>query len=212
MIDYRILGPLEVSADGRVIEVGGPKLRALLIILLLRANESVPRDVLVHELWGEQPPAGAQHSLDVYVSRLRKSLGAAADGPAVVTRPGAYSLRLTEDQVDARRFERLAEEGRAALAGNAPGQAAAKLRTALKLWRGQALADLANGRGPQVEAVRLEELRLSAIEDRIDADLALGRHADAVSELEALVAVHPLRYSAIISCPCSRSRSGCTGS
>ena len=193
MIDYRILGPLEVSADGRVIEVGGPKLRALLIILLLRANESVPRDVLVHELWGEQPPAGAQHSLDVYVSRLRKSLSATADGSAVVTRPGAYSLRLTEDQVDARRFERLAEEGRAALAGNAPGQAAAKLRAALKLWRGQALADLANGRGPQVEAVRLEELRLSAIEDRIDSDLALARHADVVGELEALVALHPLR-------------------
>ena len=96
MIEYRILGPLEVSANGRLIEVGGPKLRALLVILLLRANESVPRDVLVHELWGEQPPVGAQHSLDVYVSRLRKSLDAAADGPVVMTRPGAYSLRLAE--------------------------------------------------------------------------------------------------------------------
>jgi DNA-binding SARP family transcriptional activator len=94
MIDYRILGPLEVTADGQVIEVGGPRLRALLVILLLRANEPVPRDVLVHELWGELPPAGAQHSLDVYVSRLRKSLDAAASGPVVVTQPGAYSLRL----------------------------------------------------------------------------------------------------------------------
>src|SRR5215469_7228250 len=102
MIDYRILGPLEVSADGRLIEIGGPKLRALLIILLLRANESVPRDVLVHELWGEQPPVGAQHSLDVYVSRLRKSLETAADGPVVMTRPGAYSLLLAEAQLDAR--------------------------------------------------------------------------------------------------------------
>ena len=193
MIDYRILGPLEVSADGRLIEIGGPKLRALLVILLLRANESVPRDVLVHELWGDEPPIGAQHSLDVYVSRLRKSLNAAAAGPVVVTRPGAYSLLLIEDQVDARRFEALVGQGRAALAANAPGQAAEKLRAGLELWRGQALADLVNGYGPRVEAVRLEELRLNATEDRIDSDLALGRHADVAGELEALIAVHPLR-------------------
>jgi len=150
MIDYRILGPLEVSADGRVLEVGGPRLRALLVVLLLRANEPVPRDVLVHELWGEQPPAGAQHSLDVYVSRLRKSLDAAANGPVVLTRPGAYSLRLAGEQLDAHRFERLVAEGRAALGGNEPGQAAAKLRAALELWRGPALADLVNGHGPRV--------------------------------------------------------------
>ncbi|MFY9671580.1 MAG: AfsR/SARP family transcriptional regulator, partial [Trebonia sp.] len=193
MIEYRILGPLEVSANGRLIEVGGPKLRALLVILLLRANESVPRDVLVHELWGEQPPVGAQHSLDVYVSRLRKSLDAAADGSVVMTRPGAYSLRLAEGQLDARRFEQLVGQGRAALAANAPSQAAEKLRSALELWRGQALADLVNGHGPQIEAARLEELRLCAIEDRIDSDLALGRHADVASELAALAAVHPLR-------------------
>ena len=193
MIEYRILGPLEVSANGRLIEVGGPKLRALLVILLLRANESVPRDVLVHELWGEQPPVGAQHSLDVYVSRLRKSLDAAADGSVVMTRPGAYSLRLAEGQLDARRFEQLVGQGRAALAANAPSQAAEKLRSALELWRGQALADLVNRHGPRIEAARLEELRLCAIEDRIDSDLALGRHADVASELAALAAVHPLR-------------------
>ena len=193
MIDYRILGPLEVSADGQAIEVGGPRLRVLLAVLLLRANEPVPRDVLVHELWGEQPPAGAQHSLDVYVSRLRKSLGPAANGPVVVTRPGAYSLQLADEQLDARRFERLVAEGRAALGRNEPGQAAAKLRAALQLWRGPALADLSNGQGPGVEAARLEELRLGAIVDRIDADLALGRHADVTGELEALVAAYPLR-------------------
>ena len=193
MIDYRILGPLEVSANGRLIEIGGPKLRALLIILLLRANESVPRDVLVHELWGEQPPVGAQHSLDVYVSRLRKSLDAAVDGSVLVTRSGAYSLLLAEGQLDARRFEDLVGQGRTALAANAPGEAAEKLRAALDLWRGQALADLASGHGPRVEAVRLEELRLSAIEDLIDSDLALGRHAEVVGELEVLVAVYPLR-------------------
>jgi DNA-binding SARP family transcriptional activator len=121
MIEYRILGPLEVSTDGRVIEVGGPKLRALLVILLLRANQSVPRDVLVHDLWGEQPPAGAQGSLDVYVSRLRKALGAGTDGPVLVTRPGAYCLLLADGQLDVRRFE----QGRSALAANAPGPAAA---------------------------------------------------------------------------------------
>ena len=193
MIDYRILGPLEVCADGRAIEIGGPKLRTLLAILLLRANESVPRDVLVHELWGEQPPAGAQGSLEVYVSRLRKALGAAASGSAVVTRPGAYCLRLADGQLDVRRFERLVQEGRSALAGNLPGQAGESLRAALQLWRGNALADLSSEPFAQVEIRRLEELRLGAIEERLEADLALGRHAELVSELEVLVAAHPLR-------------------
>src|SRR6516165_7500665 len=126
MIDYRILGPLEVSAGGRVIEIGGPKLRVLLVILLLRANQPVPRDVLAHELWGEQPPPGAQGSLDVYVSRLRKALGPYANGSVLITRPGAYSLLVEEGQLDARRFERLVEQGRAALTRNAPDQAAAR--------------------------------------------------------------------------------------
>jgi YVTN family beta-propeller protein len=193
MIDFRILGPLEVSADGRMIEIGGAKLRALLAILLLRANQSVPRDVLVHDLWGEQPPAGAQGSLEVYISRLRKALGAAADGPVVVTRPGAYCLLLADGQLDAHRFERLVEQGRSALAADVPGQGAASLREALRLWRGNALGDLSSEPFAQLETGRLEELRLGAIEDRIEADLALGRHADVVSELEALVVVHPLR-------------------
>ena len=133
MIDYRILGSLEVSTDGRVIEIGGPKLRALLAILLLRANEPVQRDVVVHELWGEQPPADAQGSLDVYVSRLRKALDAAANGPVIVTRPGGYCLQVAEEHLDVRRFERLAEQGRSELAANAPDQAAASLRAALQL-------------------------------------------------------------------------------
>jgi DNA-binding SARP family transcriptional activator/streptogramin lyase len=193
MIDYRILGPLEVSADGRVIDIGGPKQRALLAILLLHANESVPRGVLVHELWGERPPPGAQGSLDVYMSRLRKALGAAGNGQAVVTRPGGYCLQLADGLLDVHRFERLVTEGRSALAGNAPEQAAASLREALALWRGNALGDLNCEPFAQVEAGRLEELRLGAAEDRIEADLALGRHADLVSELEALVATYPLR-------------------
>jgi len=193
MIDYRILGPLEVSADGQVIDIGGPKQRALLAILLLRANEPVPRDVLVHELWGERPPAGARGSVEVYVSRLRKALGAAGNGHVVVTRPGGYCLQLADGQLDVDRFERLVAEGRSALAGNAPEQADASLRAALRLWRGNAFGDLSCEPFAQVETGRLEELRLGAVEDRIEADLALGRHADLVSELEALVATHPLR-------------------
>jgi DNA-binding SARP family transcriptional activator len=193
MIDCRILGPLEVSVDGRVIEIGGPRLRALLVILLLRADEVVPRDVLVRELWGEQPPDGAQHTLDVYVSRLRKALDPAADGPVVVTRPGASSLRLADGRLDVNLFEHLVEEGKSALAANAPDQAAAKFRAALELWRGPQLADLANGTGPRADVTRLEELRLGAIEDRIEADLALGRHEDVVAELQVLAATYPLR-------------------
>jgi ABC-type transport system substrate-binding protein/DNA-binding SARP family transcriptional activator len=193
MIDYRILGPLEVTADGRVIEIGGMKQRALLAILLLRANESVPRDVLVHDLWGEQPPPGAQGSLDVYISRLRKALNKAANGHVVVTRPGAYCLQVAEGQLDARRFERLVAEGRSALVANTPGPAAASLRAALQLWRGNALGDLSYEPFAQAEVARLEELRLGAAEDLIESDLALGRHTDVVSEIEALVAAHPLR-------------------
>ena len=193
MIDYRILGPLEVSADGRAIEIGGLRQRALLAILLLRANESVPRDVLVHELWGARPPPGAQDSLEVYISRLRKALAAAADGPVVLTRHGAYCLPLTDEQLDVRRFERLLAEGRSSLAAGAPEPAAASLRAALQLWRGSPLADLSYEPFAQADIGRLEEMRLGAVEDRIDADLALGRHTDVVSELEVLTAQHPLR-------------------
>ncbi len=193
VIDYRILGPLEVSADGHAVEIGGPKLRALLVLLLLRADEAVPRDALVYELWGHQPPDGAQHTLDVYVSRLRKALNTVAEEPVVVTRPGAYRLRLAGGRLDVQMFESLVAEGRSALAGNRPDQAAAKLRAALRLWRGQAFADLADGPGLHAEATRLEELRLCAVEERIEADLALGHHEDVAGELQALVLVHPLR-------------------
>ena len=183
MIDYRILGPLDVSANGKAIEIGGPRLRALLAILLLRAPEPVRRDVLFHDLWGAQLPAGAQGSLDVYISRLRKALGAAAHGPVLVTRPGAYCLQIEAEQLDARRFEQMVGRGRDALAANAPGPAAACLRAALELWRGPAFGDLGGEPFARVEAGRLEELRLGATEDRIEADLSLGRHADVVSEL-----------------------------
>jgi YVTN family beta-propeller protein len=193
MVEYRILGPLEVSADGRAIEIPGAKLRTLLVILLLRANATVARDALVHELWGEHPPAGAQHSLEVYISRLRRALDATGDGPVVQTRPGGYRLQLAAGQLDASAFERLVNEGRTALAANVPEKAAADLRAALELWRGPALADLADGTGLRAEVARLDELRIGAIEDRLESELALGRHEGLVGELRALAARHPLR-------------------
>jgi ABC-type transport system substrate-binding protein/DNA-binding SARP family transcriptional activator/streptogramin lyase len=193
VIDYRLLGPMEAGVDGRLLDIGGRKQRALLAILLLSANEPVPRDALAGRLWGERPPTGAQHTLEVYVSRLRKALEPAAGCEVVLTRPGAYLLRTAEDRIDVRCFERLAREGRCALAANAPGQAAEALRAALALWRGTPLTDVGDESFAQAEIARLEELRARVIEDRIEAELALGGHADVIGELGALVAAYPLR-------------------
>jgi YVTN family beta-propeller protein len=193
VIDYRLLGSVEAAVDGRPLDIGGRKQRALLALFLLRPNESVPRDVLVDRLWGERPPAGAQHTLEVYISRLRKSLEPAAGSQVVLTRPGAYLFLAQAEQVDVTRFERLAAEGRRALAAGEPARAAADLRAALKLWRGSPLADVSNERFAQPEITRLSELWIGILEDRVEADLAMGRHADLVSELGALVAAHPLR-------------------
>ena len=193
VIDYRLLGPIEAGVNGRVLDIGGHKQRALLAVLVLSANEPVSRDVLVDRLWGEHPPPGAQHTLDVHISRLRKTLESAAGRQVVETRPGAYLLRASADSVDMRRLERLAKAGRRALAENAPGRAAADLREALALWRGAPLTEVSDEPFAQPEIARLNELRIGINEDRIEADLALGRHADVVSELSALVAAYPLR-------------------
>lgn len=193
MIDYRLLGPIEAGVNGRVLDIGGHKQLALLAVLVLSANEPVSRDVLVDRLWGEHPPPGAQHTLDVHISRLRKTLESAVGRPVVLTRPGAYLLRASADRVDMRRFERLAEAGRRALAENAPDRAAADLREALGLWRGAPLTDVSDEPFAQSEIARLNELRVGIIEDRIEADLALGCHAGVVSELGALVRAYPLR-------------------
>ena len=193
MIDYRLLGPIEAGVDGRVLDIAGHKQLALLAVLVLRANQPVSRDVLVDWLWGEHPPPGVQHTLDVHISRLRKTLESAAGQQVVLTRPGAYLLRAAADNVDMRQFERLAEEGHRALAENAPDRAAAELSEALALWRGAPLADVSDEAFAQPEIARLNDLRMGIIEDRIEADLALGRHGGVVSELGALVAEHPLR-------------------
>ena len=186
-MQFRILGPLEVADGDSVLPLAGTKQRALLALLLLNVNETVSTDRLIEELWGEELPESGRAALQVRISQLRKALGPA--GRLVLTRAPGYVLRLEPEQLDLHRFERLVGQADAA----EPALAAAKLREALALWRGAPLADLSYEAFAQPAIRRLEELRLSTIEKRIDADLALGRHADLVAELEALVAEHPLR-------------------
>ena len=190
-MDFRILGPVEVRAQGRPLAVAGGRQRALLALLLLRAGEPVSRDRLIADLWGERPPAGAVKTVQAVVSRLRRALGGEAS--RLVTGAAGYRLRVEPDELDLARFERLCEDGRRALAAGRPGRAAARLHAALEEWRGPALADVAFEPFAPPEVARLEELRAAAVEDRVEADLALGRGVELVAELEVLVAREPLR-------------------
>ena len=184
-MEYRILGPVEVVERGRVLPLGGSRQRALLALLLTRANEVVSADRLIDELWPAEPPQNAANALQYHVSQLRKSLGP----DAIVTQPPGYVLRIGADELDLLRFERLVSEaGRAA-----PDAASELLSEALALWRGSPLADVADEPFAQTEIPRLQELRVRALELRLEADLARGRHADVVGEVEALVREHPLR-------------------
>src|ERR671936_3103396 len=189
MDEFGLLGPLLVSRDGVPLRLGGPKLRTLLAILLLEANKVVSADRLVDSLWGENPPETARNTLQVYVSQLRKLLSPGA----LETAPPGYRLLVDPDAADLLRFERLAVRGRTALAAGDPATAAEELAEALALWRGPPLADLPWEPFAQGEILRLDELRLATHEDRIEADLALGRHGALVAELERLVAENPLR-------------------
>jgi len=187
-LEYRILGPVEVVQEGPPLSVKGKKPRALLALLILRRNEPVPTEALIEELWGDKAPATAANTLQVYVSQLRKIVGDR------VSREGAaYQLRIHPDELDAERFERLAGEGDAALRRRSAREAADLLNEALGLWRGPVLADLRYESFAQGEIGRLEELRLVANENRIEADLGLGRHDQAIGELEALISGHPAR-------------------
>jgi DNA-binding SARP family transcriptional activator len=187
--EFRILGPVEVVAHDEPLVLGGPKQRAVLAVLLLHRGEVVSADRLIDELWTNRTPATAAKNVQGYVSKLRKVLGP----EAVLTRGRGYVLFVAPGQLDVDRFEQLAEEGRAALAdGDAP-TAGDRLRDALALWRGPALPEFAYERFAQGEIARLEEARLAALEERIDADMALGRHDQLVPELELLVRDHPLR-------------------
>ena len=190
-VDFRILGQLEVVDDGTPIEVGSPRQRALLARLLISANEIVSTDRLVDDLWTSDPPETARHTLHVYVSRLRKAFG--DQGGRLQHEDPGYRLTVETDELDASRFVALAADGRAARARGDPEGAAASLSDALLLWRGPALADVADEPFARGELARLEELRLDALEDRLWADLALGRHNEVVEELRELTARHPMR-------------------
>ena len=197
-MQFGILGPLEVSDEGRRVEIGGHKQRALLASLILHANEVVSLDRLIDELWGETPPPTAAKTLQAQVSRLRRSLNGDEEPAAhmlgpLETRGHGYLLKVEPGQVDADRFQGMLEEARRTRAEGKPEEAAEELRRALALWRGPALADFAYESFAQTEIARLDELQLTALEERLEADLALGRHTELIGELEALVARHPLR-------------------
>jgi DNA-binding SARP family transcriptional activator len=185
-VEFLILGPLEVVEEGSPLALGGARQRALLALLLTHANEVVSTDRLIDELWGERAPKTARNALQYHVSRLRRLLGGA---DAIVTKEPGYLIRVGPDELDLLRFERLVEEARR----SPPAAAARLLREALALSRGPALADVAQESFAQAEILRLEELRLVALERRLDADLELGSNGEIVAELEALVRDHPLR-------------------
>jgi len=192
-MEFRILGTLEVASEGRLLPLGGAKQRALLAILLLNANEVLSNDRLIDLLWGGLPPRAAGAGLQNFVSQLRKVLepeAARGEHRVLVTRPPGYVLRVERDRLDLSRFERLLAE---AWEETTPEAKASKLHAALSLWRGEPLADLGHAPFAQPEIHRLEELRLVALEERIETELALGRHAEAVAELELLLGEHPLR-------------------
>jgi DNA-binding SARP family transcriptional activator len=184
VLQFRILGPLEVANESGPVELGGPRQRSLLAVLLLRANEIVSTDSLLHAIWGEHPPRTAPAALQNGISQLRKLLGAGA----VETRPPGYRLHVLPEQIDVVQFEQLVQRAR----GQAPEDRAQTLARALALWRGEPLADLTFEDFAQADIHKLAERRLQVRMERLEAELECGRHADAVSELEGLVKTHPL--------------------
>jgi DNA-binding SARP family transcriptional activator/Tol biopolymer transport system component/tRNA A-37 threonylcarbamoyl transferase component Bud32 len=187
-MEFLILGSLEVTDDGRKLALGGPKQRAVLAHLILRANHVIPADLLIDGLWGEEPPESARNTLQTYVYRLRKLLG----NGRLEGRDGGYVLAAAPGEIDAARFEALVKQGKAQVASD-PAAAAATLNDALSLWRADALADVTEEPSLRGEAARLEELRLSATEYRVSAEIAMGGHSAVVPELESLTARYPLR-------------------
>ena len=187
-MEFRLLGPLEVIDGTEPLPLASGKQRALLAVLLLSANHTVARDRIVDELWGDDVPESAQKMVQIHVSQLRKTL----PEPRLHTRAPGYLLEVGEDELDLAHFERLVAEGRSELARGDAAKATELLRNALGLWRGPALAEFSE-QFARHESARLEELRLAALEWRIEAELALGQHGDVIGELETLIARHPLR-------------------
>jgi predicted ATPase/DNA-binding SARP family transcriptional activator len=190
-VEFRVLGPLEVVAAGQPLDLGTPRQRTLLALLLVQAGRVVSYDRLLEDLWDGDPPATARHTLQGYVHRLRRTLG--PDAWRLTARPPGYQLKVATGELDAQRFQDLATAGRRALVRYDPRAAADQLAAGLSLWRGPLLADLDEVAALAPERARLEALRLTALEDRIEADLALGGHGGLVPELEALLADHPYR-------------------
>jgi predicted ATPase/DNA-binding SARP family transcriptional activator len=188
-LEYRVLGPVQVLADGEPLLLGGTQQRALLAILVLNANRAVSTDQLIEWLWPRKPPGRPQTAVQGYISGLRKALGR----DVIETVGGGYVLRASPDRLDLELFERLLSEAHAQLVAADPGCAAETCRRALQLWRGRPLADFSYEAFAQQAIARLEELRLACFEERIEADLACGRHAELVAELEALAGEYPLR-------------------
>jgi predicted ATPase/DNA-binding SARP family transcriptional activator len=188
-VEFQVLGPLQARADGGPIGLGGPKQRALLAELLLHRGEVLPRDHLVDAVWGEDAPASAQASLQVYVHGLRKALGP----ERIETHGNGYRVHLEQDELDLERFERLVERGARRLAEGRPADAEEDLGRALALWSGPALADVADQPVAAAAGPRLEELRLRALELRNDARLAVGAHDEVLSGLDELIAAQPYR-------------------
>lgn len=189
MLEFRLLGPVEASVDGRPLALPAAKPRALLADLLLNRNRVVSVGRLVDDLWGEEPPETATKALQGYVSQLRKAIGA----DRLLTRSPGYSLRVEDDELDLARFERLVQEGRELLGAGDSKAAARRFDEALQLWRGPPFAEFQAEPFARDAGARLEDARLAALEERIEADLALGRHTRLVPELEELVGREPLR-------------------
>lgn len=189
MLEYRILGPLQVQRDGVEVVLTAPKIKAVLLVLLLRPNEVVSAHHLIDALWGDHPPESARKLVQVYVSQLRSALGA----DAIETVSHGYRIRVAPMELDAARFDRMRRDGRQALVDGNAELALALSRRALALWHGRALVEVADEPYAADEASRLEQLRLECTEDELDAELALGRHADVVGELHRLCVEHPLR-------------------
>jgi DNA-binding SARP family transcriptional activator len=188
-MDFRILGPLDVVGPNGPIGIDAGKVRALLELLLLHANEVIASDRLVDSLWGESPSESAEHAVEVYISRLRRALGQ----DRIETHPPGYRVRVEPGELDLHRFQALTADARAALEADDAARALRLLQDAEALWRGPALAELRSLEPSRHEVIRLDELRLAATTARVDAMLATGRHAEVVPEVEPLVAQHPFQ-------------------